>query len=324
MSLALGDWRALILRDFALAEATPYETEFDLIHVHYGVLGVRIATLIEAGLLRGRLVVSFHGHDATRPASPRKRRRFQWMFERASLVSAPTRFLSELVEGLGCPTEKLVVVPSGVDLTRFCHRERQARPDGLVRLLSVGRLVEQKGHAVAFEALARVVERRPDVRYAIVGEGPERARLEALIERLGLQEHVQLLGRRTHDEVLALMSEAHVFLQPSIHIRAGNREVLGVAALEAQACGLPVLASDVGGLPEAVPPEALVPTGDAGALAERLAALLAEPSAWRELGRAGRSWVERRFDQRVIVSRWLDLYREVLRGDRVAAREPPR
>ncbi len=309
-----GGLRGTLLRDIFLAGAAPHDVFYDIIHAHLGVNGVRASVLLDAGLLRGRLVVSFHGSDATRPLTSRRAKRYRRLFACAALVTAPSRFLADRLEELGCPAHKLIVQPSGVDLSRFVFRARREPEDGSVRILSVGRLAEQKGHRIAVEAVAGLRVRRPNVRYDIVGEGSQREPLEALIRERGLEAHVRLLGQRSHADVHARLEGAHVFLQPSVRGRTGSREALGVAVLEAQASGVPVLASDLGGLPEAVTPEALVPAGDVEALRCRLDALIGAPDTWEARGRAGCDLVSKTFDQRALLARWQEHCVRLARG----------
>jgi glycosyltransferase involved in cell wall biosynthesis len=187
-------------------------------------------------------------------------------------------------------------VVMGVDAERF--RRRTPHPeDGIV--LAVGRLVEKKGFLYLVRAAAR-----PELRAArvtIVGEGPERAALEAEIERLGVGDRVTLAGRREHDEVRELLEQAAVLAMPAVVASDGDRDSMPVVVKEALAMEVPVVASDEVGLPEIVGPEfgRLVQPGRPAPLAAALAELLALPAADRAaMGRAGREFVRRHADSR--------------------------
>jgi teichuronic acid biosynthesis glycosyltransferase TuaC len=148
---------------------------------------------------------------------------------------------------LGVDERRIVVLRNGVDLDLFrpmpqkAARERLGLADYPL-MLSVGNLVPEKGHAVAIEALAEL----PEMRLAIVGDGPDRPALESRAEQLGVSDRLSILPVRPQAELKWLYSAADVLVLPSI--REGWPNVL----LEAMACGTPVVASDVGGVPEIV------------------------------------------------------------------------
>jgi glycosyltransferase involved in cell wall biosynthesis len=133
-----------------------------------------------------------------------------------------------------------------VDLTQFRPVDRAAARAalGLTRptLLSVGHLIERKGHHRVIEAMTRL----PEFELLIVGEGREHARLATLIERLGLAERVRLLGARPHAELPSLYSAADIL------VLASRREGWANVLLEAMACGTPVVASNIWGNPEVI------------------------------------------------------------------------
>ncbi|HKP16862.1 MAG TPA: glycosyltransferase, partial [Gaiellaceae bacterium] len=196
------------------------------------------------------------------------------------------------VERAGATAE---VVPHGVDLSRFRPGPRRAgRPLGL---LAVGRLVEKKGFHVLVEAAARL---GMPFRLRIVGEGPERARLEERVAHHGLGGSVELTGALPHDELPAVYASADVFVAPSVEDASGDRDGLPNVVLEAMASGLPVVGGDVGALATALDGTAglVVPPGDPGALADSLALLVARPDLRETIGRAARASVVRRFDLR--------------------------
>jgi colanic acid/amylovoran biosynthesis glycosyltransferase len=229
---------------------------------------------------------------------------------------ANSRFTAGRLRALGCPEERTVTLPMGVDTRRFCPPERPVAAPGTLRVLTVARLVEAKGIEYALRAVAQLSARWPGLVYRVVGDGPLRADLERLAGELGLAGRVTFAGACSRDQVLAALAEADVFLLPSVVGRDGTEETQGVVLLEAQAMGLPVVASRIGGIPESMVDGGsgwLVPERDAGALAGRLEALLERPAEGRALGRAGRAWVEEKFDLRGLNDRLVEIYEELLR-----------
>ena len=201
----------------------------------------------------------------------------------------------------------------GVDLRRFSFHERVPQPGEPVRILTVGRLVEKKGLEYAIRAVAGARERYPDLLYDIVGEGPLRASLEALIGELGVGEVVTLHGAKSGERVRELMAQAHLFVMPSVTASDGDMEGQGLALQEAQASGLPVLATDHNGFSDSIVPGrsgVLVPERDATQLAARLVYLLERPGLWAGMGRAGRRHVEENYDITNLNRRLVELYAE--------------
>jgi glycogen(starch) synthase len=160
-----------------------------------------------------------------------------------------------------------------------------SRPADPKRLLFAGRLVTQKGCDLAIEALARLAPVHPGVSLVIAGEGPEQAALAALAARCGVAERVSFLGQVARDELIELMAGCAMLLVPS------RDEPFGLVALEAAHAGRPVVAANVGGLPEVVAQNEtglLVPPESSGALAAAAASLVADPGMAGRLGAQAR------------------------------------
>jgi glycosyltransferase involved in cell wall biosynthesis len=185
------------------------------------------------------------------------------------------------------------LVRHGVDLAAFpATRPPQADP---VELLAVGRLVEKKGFEVLLEALSRLD--RP-YRLTLVGDGPLRPALTALIETHRLSDRVELVGRCTHATLPGYYAAADVVVVPSVVDSAGDRDGLPNVVLESMASQRPVVASEVAAIPSAVRDGVtgtLVPPRDPAALAAALAALIDAPDRRAELGRGARTVAETEF-----------------------------
>lgn len=208
---------------------------------------------------------------------------------------------------VGIPAERTVVIPDFVDCQRFdpalLPSEARARPT----VVTVGRLSPEKGHAALLRAMTIIVRSCPEARLVIAGQGGQRSALERQVEAMGISRAVEFLGFMP--DVRDVLAAADVFVMPSIS------EGLGVAALEAMAMGRPVVASNVGGLPESVADGEtglIVPAGDAGALAEAVVGLFGDLERARAMGRAGRERALAYFDRGPVVNRILALYYEAL------------
>ena len=182
----------------------------------------------------------------------------------------------------------------GVDVTAV--RERFALPDRGGRwLVTVARLQEHKGMDTVIRALPAILAGAPDVRYAVAGTGPDRERLEQLAQELGVGDRVRFLGGVGDQDLPAFYNLASVYVGASRRAGRLGVEGFGISLVEASACGLPVVAANSGGIPDAVRDGEtgfLVPPEDPAALAGAISRLLADTELARRVGAAGRRAVE--------------------------------
>lgn len=221
-----------------------------------------------------------------------------------------------LAEGL--PPAKLRVVRSAVVADRFARpcraglvRERLGLPDDARLLGVVAQLIERKGHRVLLDALPALLDEQPRLHVLFFGQGPLAAALQQHVESAGLSERVHLLGFR--DDLSELMPCLSLLVHPAL------MEGLGVSLLQAAAAAVPIIASRVGGIPEAVMDGVtglLVPPGDPAALEQAMRRLLCEPLLRERLGRAGAERARREFGTDAMVEGNLNVYRELLAEDR--------
>ncbi|MCB1085444.1 MAG: glycosyltransferase [Verrucomicrobiae bacterium] len=250
---------------------------------HLGAMARRLDGVAFSLTLHGDLPV--YGKDHARK------------MEGASFVSAVTLPLREQVRAVsGLPSGRVPVITMGVDTERF-RPAGDREPNPVPRVVTVARLIPQKGHRDALAAFARLAEEGIDFRYTIAGEGPERQGLEAEVSRLGLSGKVDFAGRLGEDAVRDLLAASDVLLLPSY----GLGEAAPVSVMEAMACGVTVVCSRIGGTPDMIRDGVdgyLTPQRDPAAMAETLGDLLADPARRERIGRAARASAEARFDYR--------------------------
>lgn len=307
--------RPPLVKPFLDAQAFLRAGEFDVALCHFGQSGLRAAHAMQFALRGVPLVVIFHGSDLSSYVAREGNRAYDSLFTVVDLcLPVSQRWAQRLVQ-LGCDPARISVHHMGALVHDLTYRPRQPSADGIVRLLSVSRLVEKKGHAFAMRALARARPhfQRP-FRYDIAGDGPLLTELTALVTSLGLSEHVRMLGWKNTVEVAELMQASHVFVSTSVTAASGDEEGIPVAIMEAMALGMPVIASRHSGIPE------LVEDGVTGLLAaehneEELASALVqmvnEPERWPAFGQRGRAKVEAEFDQRRLDSELAALLGEI-------------
>jgi teichuronic acid biosynthesis glycosyltransferase TuaC len=239
------------------------EFPYDLVHAHYAVPA---ADAVLRTRDRTPMVVSEHGGDVFHTARlPGGRERVRRAFSTARLVLANSLGIEAACRDLGA--ERTRVVHLGTDLTPM-ERRPPARPT----LVTVGQLIARKRQADVLRAMWVLRDRHPDLRYRLVGDGPERDSLALLARQLGLSDRVEFTGRLPHEEALKRGRDASVFVMPS------TDEAFGVAYVEAMAAGLPAIGSrgepgpeDIASLGHGM---RLVPPGDPEALATEIDHLL--------------------------------------------------
>ncbi|HPD47802.1 MAG TPA: glycosyltransferase [Anaerohalosphaeraceae bacterium] len=293
------------------------ENNFDVIHCHYGLNGLVGAFLKEAGI-PGKVCTSFHGFDVSRYLLKNGPDVYRPLFSKGDLFMPVSEYWRDRLIELHCPADKIVVHHMGIDPRKFPFVERRLEAGEPLRLLTVGRLVEKKGHAYALRAVAKLVHEGRDIMYVIAGDGPERASLEGLCVQFGIRDKVQFAGALARDEVIKLYQASHVFLLPSVTASDGDTEGIPVVLMEASAMGMPVLASTHSGIPEIVidgKSGFLVPERDVDALAAKLRVLHDNPHLWPSLGRHGRTTVEQMYDIKRLNQKLEDVYAALCASD---------
>lgn len=228
----------------------------------------------EAGL---PIALYVYLHERLIPACYR-RSRFQ-------VLSETTR--DDLIER-GIDPSRIAVIRCGIDHETYRPPGRVGTPEPVI--LYLGRLKKYKGIDLAIDALPAVLQRVPEARYWIVGEGDYRGALAEKIGRLGLSDRVELMGYKDGREKIEILSRTRVLVYTS------PKEGWGLSVIEANAMGIPVVASNSPGLKESVRDGVtgfLVPHGDLPALAGRLSELLSDDRLWATMGRAGIEWAAR-------------------------------
>lgn len=319
------------MEDYPLFEHPPYSLalavalhdtarkhELDLVHVHYAIPHATSAWIAHEMLGEERdlkIVTTLHGTDITLVGlHPSFHAITRFSILKSHGLTAVSEFLKrETVRDFTVPEDRVEVIPNFIDTAVYrpglqpCHRATLA-PDGekIVMHISNFRAVKRAEDVVS--VFAKLTAKQPS-RLVLVGDGPERPRVLMRAEELGVRDRVMFLGK--HTSVHELLSCADLFLLPSAS------ESFGLVALEAMACGAPVVASNVGGLPEVIEHGTsgyMFDVGDIDAMAEAGLRIMGDDEHWRSLSEAGRAIAEERFSSDRVVPQYERYYEQVLRG----------
>jgi colanic acid/amylovoran biosynthesis glycosyltransferase len=288
---------------------------FDVLHCHYASIGW--AFLPYRDVFRVPFVTSFHG-DHYKSFGTSASTHLRALFRRGDAFIANGRFTSGELRHLGCPPEKIHLIPAVVSDEGVEFHPRSGGilgPDGHVNILCVARLRVSKGLHVAMEAVARLRAAGHRATLTIIGDGIERHLIEADAVRLGVADVVTFAGWLTQRDVFAHYRTADIVVLPSVGDATGTNESQGVVLQEAMLHGVPVVASAIGGVPESVDDGAaglLFPSGDAKALTEQILMLVSHPDATLDRVHYAAQYVRKKYLKPAILQGHERVYAEAL------------
>src|SRR6266700_4021044 len=233
------------------------------------------------------------------------------MLDRVTRVFVRSASLRRAVVELGCDEDKIDIVCTGIPLDEFPSREREFPANGEWRFVQASRLIEKKGLATTLHAFTAFLAHYPRATLTIAGEGPMLHEVQELTRKLKIDNRVVLPGFVVPERLREIYYASHIFLHPSETGSDGNQEGIPNSMLEAMASGLPVFATDHGGIPEAIENGVsgiLVPEHNDQELGRALLSAVQNPGFLSRIARAGAEVVAREFDQRIQVQRLEDVY----------------
>ena len=290
------------------------ETRARLLHIYFGQIAVHLLPLIRTW--DNPSIVSFHGADVMVDMHKAAYRNATLkMLDAVKLVLVRSESLRDVLLDLGCAQEKIEVQRTGIPLEEFSFRERIFPKNGEWHFVQAGRLIEKKGLPVTIRAFEVFVREYPNATLTIAGEGPLLRELETLARELKITERVSFTGFLSQDQLREIYYRSHIFLHPSQTGRDGNEEGIPNSMLEAMATGLPVFATQHGGIPEAIQNGVngmLVPERDEFALVEMLLDAVQDPGLLSGIAQSGAQAVRRNFDLATQARQLEDVYLRLL------------
>ena len=291
-------------------------TDARLLHIYFGQIAVHLLPLIRTW--KNPSIVSFHGADVTVDMNkPAYRESTRQMLDAVKLVLVRSESLRRALVDLGCDPKKIEVQRTGIPLEEFAFHERSFPNDGEWRLVQAGRLIEKKGLPVTLRAFAVFLRKYPTATLTIAGEGPLLAQVQKLARELNIEKRLSLPGFISQEQLRDIYYRSHLFVHPSETGHDGNVEGIPNSMLEAMASGLPVFATDHGGIPEAVDngvSGVLVGERDHEALANALLNATLDSDSLGRIARNGAEVVRKNFDLQAQAQRLEEIYLRLIGG----------
>jgi colanic acid/amylovoran biosynthesis glycosyltransferase len=290
----------------------------DLLHVYFGHTGVHLLPFIRNWT--GPTLVSFHGMDIMpRPNEPGYDTRLRELLQALPMVLARSKSLAARLVDLGCDPEKIRINRTAIPLDAFPFRERIVPRGGAWKLVQASRLIEKKGLDDSLRAFAKFRATHPASTFTIAGDGPMRGQLETLARELEIAEAVTFTGFQSQGQLRLLYESSHIFLHPSRTTGGLDQEGVPNSMLEAMASGLPVVATQHGGIPEAVEDGVsglLSPESDPEGLRASLLALTSSPARYAAMSSAAARSVRHLFEHGASISALEGFYSELVESHR--------
>jgi glycosyltransferase involved in cell wall biosynthesis len=292
--------------------------ECDLIH-QFHVYHMGLATIQAKKRFEKPFILSLMGNDTYDPIRPIPRflnPYMAWVMNNADIVTSPSRDLEKYAIKQGLKKET-VIIPHSIKVDRYRSekygrknvREKLKLTENDIVILSVQRLYPRKKLRYLIEAAGIIIKRKPNIKFILVGKGPELANLNKLAKELGIDKNIIFTGFVPENDLPNYYSACDIFVLHSTY------EAFGIVLIEAMASCKPIVSTMVGAVPEVVDHEKtgiLVPPCDSKALAEAIERLIIDKELRRKMGKLGRQKAEKYYDWKSIAQRYIHLYEELL------------
>ncbi|WP_417559192.1 glycosyltransferase family 4 protein, partial [Mesoflavibacter zeaxanthinifaciens] len=224
-------------------------------HIQFNTSIKPLLDLTAIGFLKPKKVlITFHGYDAFRLNKEVFNKRYAEFYKNCVYaVTVNSNYVKQHLIKAGISENIIKIVPMGIEVDMFKNLQIMPQQSKIIKLVSVGRLIQLKGHKYGMQVLRQLLEKGYNATYTIVGDGlvEYKNELREEVRKLGCEKEVVFTGAKTQEEVKEILMESSVFLMTStFDDLTGRQEAFGIAIVEAQACGLPVVAFESGGVPE--------------------------------------------------------------------------
>lgn len=289
-----------LLKKTYFEQLPPDLDTYDIIIFQYGYLGKKYCHIKNEYNLKAKTVTFFRGAEIT-SAKQARADEYKSLFKVGDLFLPICEYFKFRLILLGCDPHKIAVQYSGINCDKFKFKKRATKSNGIVNLITVGRLIERKGIENIIQAIKLIISKYPNLRFFIIGDGNSRKKIEKVIQRLNLQKVITLLGWKNQREIINLLYRSHIFVSHSITSKSGIQDAPINSLKEAMLTGLPVISTYHGGIIELVEPGisgVLIPERDIVSLAKAIIYLCNNPKLWQSMGKAGKKKVLEKFNMK--------------------------
>ncbi len=274
----------------------------DILFCHFGPLGNLGASLKYYGLIKHKLVTSFHGYDMSRTLQSEGNQVYDLLFSQAEKLIFVSQYFCGKAIALGCAKDKTAVVHTAIDCELFEFSPRSYPNNQTFNFITVGRLTAKKDHASLIEVFAQLIQANPNLtlNLKVVGSGPDYQALDTLIQALGVTSRVKLMGALQHQQVRENLKQSDIFVLNCVTAPDGDEEGIPGSIMEALALGLPVVSTSHTGVPELVThmQSGLIATEyNKEALLKMLQKIIDQSELWPTFTKNGRQKVETEFER---------------------------
>lgn len=291
------------------------DNKYDIIHAHFGPLGIQAQFLRDLKAFNGKIVTSFHGFDMTVFVKRNGINAYQPLFAKGDIFLPISNYWKNRLISWGCDKKKIQVHHMGIKLDLFHRKSNQPVSKAKTHLISVGRLTEKKGFKYSIKAIKYLVRNGINVSYTIIGDGPLKKSLSELINELDLQGSVQLVGSKKRTEVVCLLKQSDIFILPSVTAKNGDMEGIPMVLMEAMATGLPVVSTYHSGIPELVKDGLTgftVPEKDVSSIAEKVCEVIRSPTLVDRITREATRHIRLNFNVETQNNKLLQIYKNLM------------
>lgn len=316
VDLSLLNEKVYYLNEILLPRDYVKKNKISLLHAHHGQLGILLLPFKEKTNLP--LVTSIRGRDATMANQPvGYLDSMKMLFEQGNQFFPVCQYLANRIMDWGCPSEKIRVLYGGVDLSQFHYWPLPQRDTQ--NILSLGRLVEKKGHHILMQAFQKVKEKFPKATLTIIGGGELEYYLKSLATQLNLGDSFRLSKQLPKDKIREQLANADLFCAASLEAANGDIEGIPNTIKEAMATGVPVISTFHAGIPELITHNqegVLVKENNVDELAEAIEFMLTHRELWEAYTIAARQKVDQEFELNQQLLKQAKYYDELLGGSR--------